>query len=690
MRRFITIFIFIFLQIPLWGIKAVSHPIKVTQPDGSTIEILCHGDEFFRYFTTLSGAPITKCPDGYYYYTEFKNNTQAITSKRVSESSIVPLGNSYSKYICPSEYIRSIREANFRESGMHEHTCTQSSDNFNKRILVIPVEFEDVKFFSPSTITSNFKELTDKVKAYYEYNIPGSIFDFTIAPKVTLHQKLAYYAANTTDESEGTMYDSNIRTMIVDVLSQLKGAIPFNSFDADADGYIDYIHFIHAGVNEAESANPDTFWPQTLNLAKSDISVAGKRISIVSITSELRASEGEEYAGIGNFCHEMGHFLGLPDLYDVDNDINGKSRGLWGTTSLMDSGNYNDNGMTPPYLNAIEREVLGTLEYTSISNIGTITLLPINLSNKGYRIETSNPGEYFLFECRQNTGNDRFIGGSGMLVYHIDNSLNVVHGIRASIRWRNNTINSCADHECADIVESMLRAESEKDIFFPGTALVTQITSDSNPGLISWNGIPLGLKVTNITLTGNEISFNISPDSSEPIINPSGLKIVPFQREADLIWKSDRNGTFHWTILWYEIGRGKGREAHEIFKETFYTERATLSGLKPGSSYSVSLYYQGNYNCSDTLSGTFTTDMETSEFPYIYKLSEKYSFGDTLRVSVANLSEETESIAWFIDGRKMDKNYIRLDKKGIRELKLVIVYKSDGSTETITKEICVE
>ena len=82
--------------------------------------------------------------------------------------------------------------------------------------------------------------------------------------------------------------------------------------------------------------------------------------------------------------------------------------------------------------------------------------------------------------------------------------------------------------------------------------------------------------------------------------------------------------------------------------------------------------------------------METSEFPYIYKLSEKYSFGDTLRVSVANLSEETESIAWFIDGRKMDKNYIRLDKKGIRELKLVIVYKSDGSTETITKEICVE
>ena len=690
MRRFITLFLFFFLQIPLWGIKAVSHPIKVTQPDGSTITILCHGDEFFRYFTTLSGAPITRCPDGYYYYTEFKKSTQAITSKRVSESSIVPLGNSYSKYICPSEYIRSIREANFRESGMSEYTCTSASNDFKRRILVIPVEFENVKFHSTATLTSYLKELTDKIKAYYEYNIPGSIFDFTIAPKVTLHQKLAYYAANTTDEYEGTMYDSNIKIMVSDALSQLKGTIPFNSFDSDADGFVDYIHFIHAGMNEAESANPDTFWPQTINLAKSDITIAGKRISIVSITSELRSSEGEEYAGIGNFCHEMGHFLGLPDFYDVDNDINGKSKGLWGTTSLMDRGNFNDNGMTPPYLNAIEREVLGTLEYASISNIGTITLLPINLSNQAYRIETSNPGEYFLFECRQSTGNDRFIGGSGMLVYHIDNSLNVVHGIRASIRWRNNTINSCADHECADIVESMVRAESEKDIFFPGPALVTQITSDSNPGLISWNGIPLGLKVTNITLTGNEISFNISPDSSEPIINPSGLKIVPFQREADLIWKSDRNGTFHWTILWYEIGRGKGREAHEIFKETFYTERATLSGLKPGSSYSVSLYYQGNNHCSDTLSGTFTTDMETSEFPYIYKLSEKYSFGDTLRVSVANLSEETESIAWFIDGRKMDKNYIRLDKKGIRELKLVIVYKSDGSTETITKEICVE
>ena len=163
MRRFITLFLFFFLQIPLWGIKAVSHPIKVTQPDGSTITILCHGDEFFRYFTTLSGAPITRCPDGYYYYAEFKNSTQAITSKRVSESSIVPLGNSYSKYICPSEYIRSIREANFRESGMSEYTCTSASNDFKRRILVIPVEFENVKFHSTATLTSYLKELTDKI-----------------------------------------------------------------------------------------------------------------------------------------------------------------------------------------------------------------------------------------------------------------------------------------------------------------------------------------------------------------------------------------------------------------------------------------------------------------------------------------------------------------------------------------------
>ena len=63
---------------------------------------------------------------------------------------------------------------------------------------------------------------------------------------------------------------------------------------------------------------------------------------------------------IGTFCHEYSHTLGLTDYYDTDEGgSGGVAKGMWNVTALMDGGNFNDNGDTPPAYNALDREILG-------------------------------------------------------------------------------------------------------------------------------------------------------------------------------------------------------------------------------------------------------------------------------------------------------------------------------------------
>ena len=49
-------------------------------------------------------------------------------------------------------------------------------------------------------------------------------------------------------------------------------------------------------------------------------------------------------SGIGTFCHEFSHIMGLPDLYTTDGSKH-KTLGMW---DLMDYGIYNNDVNTPP------------------------------------------------------------------------------------------------------------------------------------------------------------------------------------------------------------------------------------------------------------------------------------------------------------------------------------------------------
>ena len=48
------------------AVRAYPYPVKVKQPDGSTLTILIHGDEFYHYITSTDGRTLTRHPDGFY------------------------------------------------------------------------------------------------------------------------------------------------------------------------------------------------------------------------------------------------------------------------------------------------------------------------------------------------------------------------------------------------------------------------------------------------------------------------------------------------------------------------------------------------------------------------------------------------------------------------------------------------
>ena len=82
---------------------------------------------------------------------------------------------------------------------------------------------------------------------------------------------------------------------------------------------------------------------------------------------------------IGTFCHEIGHVLGLPDLYDMDSwygideieTIWSSGIGYWG---LMGSGNHNRQ-TSPSYMCAWSR---AKLNWISTEMYGT-GLIPLKL-----------------------------------------------------------------------------------------------------------------------------------------------------------------------------------------------------------------------------------------------------------------------------------------------------------------------
>ena len=184
--------------------------------------------------------------------------------------------------------------------------------------------------------------------------------------------------------------------------------------------------------------------------------------------------------GIGMFCHEFSHLLGLPDYYDTSNGINYLQYLTPGNWDVMDVGLYDMDGYVPPAYSAHERWWLGWGEPTLLNDSTNVTMVADHgsaycISRDGSTVLSTTPDTVYYLENRQLADWDQGLPGHGMLV------LRVVYN--ASI-WSANVPNNTGGapryiHVPADGTYTYSRTtgvQGDDGDPFPGSANVTSCT----------------------------------------------------------------------------------------------------------------------------------------------------------------------------------------------------------------------
>ena len=200
------------------------------------------------------------------------------------------------------------------------------------------------------------------------------------------------------------------------------------------------------------------------------------------IQPELRGSNNSsgQMKPIGVLAHELGHIFGLPDLYDTD----GTSGGI-GNWCVMSGGSYGGDGShegTPAQFSAWCKEKLGWINPVNISSY--IPSQPIQYVEKYPELYKFYPkgivsgNEYFLVENRQKKGYDQYLPESGLLIWHIDNS----------ISSNSNDSRRKVDLEQADGLRQLNTSTGRGDAGdpYPGSSGNKTFDGYSNPNSISY------------------------------------------------------------------------------------------------------------------------------------------------------------------------------------------------------------
>ena len=707
----------LFLLTFFLSVSALAGPVHdrmvtLVQPDGTSFAARFRGDEFIRIKTDLHGHAIMQDAEGWWCYASYETDGSKVCSGiRVGDKAP---GSVISASI-DIPYRKLYEHAGILKRSLAEQkepTPVRTKGKNVKHGLVILAQFANLGF---KHTRSDFEALLTKegysmnnasgsAKEYFDAQFGGSVdFEFSVSDIVTLSQDLAYYGGNTS-VAKGVESDKNPEEMVIEACRLVDPHIDFSLYDDDGDGEVDNVFVFFAGGDEAEGAGDDCIWSHAWYIkdgAGRNLVLDGKTINRYACTSEMTRYQDasgkivQRLAGIGSFCHEYSHTLGLPDMYDTDYEASGgQADALWVSTSLMDGGNYNNLGSVPPNFNAIEREILGLSEPVVIERSGVYRLEPVDKGGQCYRINTEEDDEYYLLECRSGAGWDAYVGGKGLLLYHIDKtqrssgySDSYGKDITADMRWTlYNEVNCRPDHQCADLIESIPGASNVRNVFYP----VYGVTDIDEESFSSWSGEVGRFAITGIRMEGENVVFNVIGGDEEVPPLPVSIGCEKFQDAAIITFESNRIYDGEATISWGVTGKDVQTlnvASHEPGKYA-----VVLDGLTPRTSYTVTISFVLNDVAGKEGTVSFMTNSDNGGYPYIYLKNVKrnpdgtFPMGSRLPLRIYN-AIGARDILWTFNGGWIcpDKSgYYKVRKDG--ELKAVISWE-DGSKDVLVKEI---
>jgi M6 family metalloprotease-like protein len=331
----------------------------------------------------------------------------------------------------------------------------------------------------------------------------------------------------------------------------------FSQYDNNGDGVIDYFVVIWAGPNNGWS---NFWWGYQTRYLTPSFKLDG--VSLGKYSWQWESRNNNSTFNPATVIHETGHALGLPDYYDYDDAVG--PRGGVGAMDIMHSQRGDHNCFSKWVLDWVNPTVIST---------GSQTL---NLQASGDsrdcvlawpQADTSTPfSEFFMIQNRTRIGNDTNMPGDGLLVWHVDASLNE-DGTDYAFD------NSYTDHKLIRLMEADGLEQIEQggtgdggDYYRSGKRLDTISTPNSQ----RYGGPVSGVSLTNISAPAHSMQATIAIGPQDTLQVTSNGDLISEKEKGrptspismEYVLTNTGSASLNWTAIanvgWVDVSASSG------------------------------------------------------------------------------------------------------------------------------------
>ena len=421
----------------------------VSQSDGTTIKVSQAGDEHLHYYITEDNVPLYEAADNRYCYLTIESgklhNSGVLAHESAARSAKELQVMNTIHDLAPIARQMAAKKRSAAKRCVRPDRLPSKDDisvfKGSKKALVILAAFSDKSYSKGDDAIVKFYDEVLNQEGYSQNGAAGSVHDyfkdmsrgefdltFDIVGPVKVSKSATYYGGPSPIMG-GTDHIGEFITEAIKKADE-KCDIDWKKYDWDDDGEVEQVFVLYAGYGQATGGPTGTIWPNawTLDeaLQNSDgnggFSIDGVFINQYACSNELYLDSGTVPMGLGVFCHEFSHCMGLPDMYDT----NYGSTPTMGDWDLLAGGSYNGPqgiGWCPAGWTSYERAYAGWLELTELKAgdiIKGMTSLE-EADGKAYVIYNDNhKDEYYLLENHKGMGWDKYTPENGLLIIHVD------------------------------------------------------------------------------------------------------------------------------------------------------------------------------------------------------------------------------------------------------------------------------